>query len=286
MTRSKRALQEGGVNFCYSDESGTGDEPIATMVGIVVDALRMHVTKSDWVELLESLSGLTGRNIAELHTANFYNGNGVWRQLIGSVRSQVTTAILDWLTARKHQIVYASLYKTTYFEALEAQEIPEELNTPWRFLAFHLALAVQKYSQPEPKNKGNTILVFDNEYREETRFIDLVLNPPEWSDEYYVRKKKSSQLDQIVDVPYFHDSKHLPLLQVADFLAFYLRRYAELQEGVGPPVKFPEEVEKIGACIAQLKQCAIAPSNIYPKRQRSEAQDLFYRHAPASVRDL
>lgn len=283
---SKRLLSEDAVNFCYSDESGTGEEPIATMVGIIVDSMRMHKTKADWVELLEILSELTGRNIVELHTANFYSGNGVWRRLSGSVRAQVATAILDWLAERKHQIVYASVSKSSYFEALKTEEIPHELNTPWRFLAFHLTLAVQKYSQPEPKNKGHTVLVFDNEYREETRFCDLVLNPPVWSDEYYARKRKQAQLDQIVDVPYFHDSKHLPLLQVADFLAFFLRRYAELQEGVGPPAKFPDEIEKITACITQLKDRAIAPSHIYPRRQRTEAHDLFYRHAPQSIRDL
>ena len=283
---AKRLLSEDAVNFCYSDESGTGAEPIATMVGVIVDSMRMHKTKSDWVDLLDQLSQVTERRIVELHTADFYNGNGVCRRLSGLVRAQVASAILNWLAERKHQIVYASVQKEPYLESLKAQEIPEELNTPWRFLAFHLALAVQKYSQPEPKNKGHTVLNFDNEEREETRFIDLILNPPEWSDEYYPRKGKHAQLDQIVDVPHFHDSRHLPLLQVADFLAFFLRRYAELQEGVGPPAKFPDEIEKITACIAQLKDCAIATSHIYPRKQRTTAQDLFYRHAPASIRDL
>ena len=48
------------MKFCYCDESGTGDEPIAVMVGIVVDAQRMHLTKADWAELLETLSQLLG----------------------------------------------------------------------------------------------------------------------------------------------------------------------------------------------------------------------------------
>ena len=65
---NNRLLEEGSVNFCYSDESGTGEEPIATMVGIVVDAGRMHLTKGDWVDLLGILSHLTNRTIAKLHT--------------------------------------------------------------------------------------------------------------------------------------------------------------------------------------------------------------------------
>ncbi len=48
---------EGGwdVKFCYCDESGTGDEPLAMMVGVIVDAQRMHCTKHDWESLLSSL---------------------------------------------------------------------------------------------------------------------------------------------------------------------------------------------------------------------------------------
>lgn len=48
---------------------------------------------------------------------------------------------------------------------------------------------------------------------------------------------KQKQLDQIVDVPYFGDSREVVLIQVADFAAFFLRRYAEIQEGLGSSVR-------------------------------------------------
>jgi hypothetical protein len=44
------------MKVCYCDESGTGDEPIAVMVGVLVDSQRMHITKKDWCELLEQFS--------------------------------------------------------------------------------------------------------------------------------------------------------------------------------------------------------------------------------------
>ena len=165
------------MNFCYSDESGTGHEPIATMVGIVVDSSRMHLTKSDWNELLGDLSQMTGRRIVELHTSDFYKGNGVWRGIDGPTRADIITAVLNWLENRQHHVVYTSVLKSSYFEAVHAKAIPEEINTLWRFLAFHLVLAIQKYSQPEKAPKGNTVLEFDNEDQEESRFVDLVLNP-------------------------------------------------------------------------------------------------------------
>lgn len=273
------------MNFCYSDESGTGQEPIATMVGIVVDAQRMHLTKAHWNELITILNDLTKRPIVELHTADFYSGNGVWRGVDASTRSSVITAILDWLADRKHHLVYTSVLKKSYFAALETGGIPSEVNTIWRFLGFHLTLAVQKYSQPESGIKGNTLFVFDKEDREEDRFIRLVRTPPQWSDEYYGKKKNRSQLDQMVDVPCFGDSQYYPLIQVADFLAFLLRRYAEIQEG-SVPAKYDGEGERVTTWIGKLKERSISSANIYPKRRRSEAQDLFFRHAPPCIRNL
>jgi hypothetical protein len=36
------------MKFCYIDESGTGNEPHAAMVGIVVDALHKRPAKTGW----------------------------------------------------------------------------------------------------------------------------------------------------------------------------------------------------------------------------------------------
>jgi hypothetical protein len=47
------------------------------------------------------------------------------------------------------------------------------------------------------------------------RFTDLIDNPPPWSDAYYDRGTKQDQLDQVIDVPYFGDSREVPLIQLA-----------------------------------------------------------------------
>ncbi len=85
------------MKVCYCDESGTGDEPIAVMVGIVVDARRMHVTKEDWKALLEKLSRIVGKPIEEIHTRDFYAGNEKWRALPGPQRAEIITATFGWL---------------------------------------------------------------------------------------------------------------------------------------------------------------------------------------------
>jgi hypothetical protein len=253
------------------------------MVGIIVDAQRMHLTKTHWQNLLQYLSEETGHQIVELHTRNFYAGNGVFRDLYD--RQDITTAIFEWLAERKHHVVYASVVKQSYHQARQAGDIPAELNTVWRFLGFHLVLAMQRHCQREAKLKGHTIFVFDNEERERLRFTDLIHRPPAWSDAYYDRGRRQKQLDQVVDIPYFADSRDAALIQLADFAAFFLRRYAEIREGIIGP-RYADEAARVAGWVHALAGRRISGACIYPKKDREYAHELFFGHAPVSVREL
>lgn len=273
------------MKICYVDESGTGDEPIATMVGVIVDSQRMHLTKAHWGELLDALSRIVAKKLTELHTRDFYAGGGVWYHMKGPDRARAITAIFKWLIERKHHIVYASVVKKSYYDSLKDGKIPKELSTPWRFMAFHLLLALQKRYQREEKTKGNTIVIFDNEERERTRITDLINNPPAWSDAYYDKLKKQERLDQIVDVPYFGDSAEVPLIQVADLVTFFLRRYAEIKENHVPP-RYTDEPARIEEWAKMISELSIGRSFMYPAKARCEIGELFYSHAPKSIREM
>jgi hypothetical protein len=275
----------GRVNFCYCDESGTGEEPIAVMVGIVVDAQRMHITKDEWMLLLAHLSNLAGRQISELHTRNFYSGAGIWNGLDGIQRANILTAIFNWLAERKHQVVYSSVCKERYRQNFALQHIPDELNTIWRFLGFHLVLAMQKCCKSEAKNKGNTLFIFDNERREELRFTDIIKRPPAWSNEYYELKKNRKPLDQVIDVPYFGDSRDVALIQLADVASFFLRRYAEIKEAL-VPAKYDDEEERVTGWIDTFMTRSVGRSHIYRKAGRTAAEQMFYENASVSIRSL
>jgi hypothetical protein len=254
------------------------------MVGILVESQRMHITKQHWAGLLEELSVLAGRKISEIHTRNFYRGKGIWSGLTGEQRAQIITRIFRWLCERKHQVVYASVHKKDYQQ--NKSSVPAELGTIWRFLGFHLVLAIQKYcSASFEKTKGHTIFIFDNEKFEEARFPDLIMRPPAWSDEYYDRDTKQEALDQIVDVPYFGDSKEVALIQVADVAAFFLRRYAEIKEGLVPE-EYEGEEQRITNWIKDFVSLSIGRSHIYRRNGRCWSEDLFFQHAPHSIRDL
>lgn len=273
------------MKFCYCDETGTGEEPIAVLLGVVVDSHRMHVTKDHWQGLLDDLSKIVNRPLKELHTRDFYSGSGVWRSIDGPDRARVIDNVFKWIVDRKHSVVYSAVVKDKYFKEKKAGRIPTEVNTLWRFLGFHLILSMQKAFQGEKKNKGNTIFIFDNEERERSRFTDLVLNPPAWSDTYYCKKRKDERLNQIVDVPYFGDSCEVALIQVADFLAFFLRRYIEIKEGHSTP-KYRDEESRLEGWISTLASILINRTAMYPKRSRCECAEMFYQLAPEAIRKI
>lgn len=282
---SKYPASEDDVYSCYADESGTGSEPIATMAGIIIDLQRRRQTAQDWAELLDTLSGRVGHPIHELHAAAFYPGNGIWRIFDGPERAGVIQDILDWIRTRKHKAVYSAVMKSSFAKSRNAGRILSGIDTYWRLLAFHLTLAVQKCHQTKPENKGCTYMLFDHAGSEERPFIKLVKDPPAWSDSYYIPKTRV-RLDQVLDTtPIFVDSKDHQFLQVADFLAFLLRRYAEVEGGVGRS-PYSGEREKLRGWVRQVRECSLGSSYIYLRKGRTEAHDLFYDHAPAAIREI
>lgn len=120
---------EKRVKFCYIDESGTGNEPFGVMAGIIVDAKRMRVTKAEWQELLDILSGILGKEIMEIHTRDFYPGNSPWRGLAGDVRARLITVIFDWLRLRKHKIVFTAVQRAKFDNEFSATEFAADIGS-------------------------------------------------------------------------------------------------------------------------------------------------------------
>ncbi|RAP57145.1 DUF3800 domain-containing protein [Oleiagrimonas sp. MCCC 1A03011] len=266
------------MKFCYLDESGTGGQPVAVMVGVIADAQRMHLTKAAWSELLTELSKLVGQELQEFHAHRFYSGSGVWKELDGEERSSLIAAIIKWMKARKHKIVYSAIDQAVFKK--KVSEISELKGMSiWKTLALHSVLAIQRSQQAESKNKGNTVLVFDEAVKEKQRFTKILLSPPDWTDEYYSRKRKQAQLDQIVDVPHFVDSKLVPLVQVADLYAFLLRRYFSLSSGLEGE-KYRGESEKVAVWAREILNQTVGSAHIFPKIGVGKAAKIFLQMCP------
>lgn len=272
------------MKFCYLDESGLGEEPIAVMAAVIVDGSRMHITKQDWADLLEILSKITKNDIKEFHARKFYSGSGLWSSLDGKKRAEIISQILEWLKVRKHKISFGAIDKQKFNSKLVSSSELKQLETVWCALGLHQLLVVQKYNQGVKGVKGHTIFIFDEEVKERDRFWQLASKPPEWTDSYYMRKKKNPPLDQMIDVPYFGNSEKIHLLQIADLLAYLVRVFIEIKENHTSP-RYQDEANRMDGWMAQMQQLSLPTVTRYPKN-RCKCADLFFECAPESLRSL
>jgi len=273
------------MKFCYFDESGMGEEPYLVVAGIIVDATRMHVTKDAWAEFLAYLSKSAGRQVDEFHSREFYRGNGAWRGTDGAKRARIVEAILVWVENRKHKCVFSGIDKGEYKKKSKDDERLMQFKSMWCAAAMHCTLQVQKQHQREEKTKGHSVLIFDREVSKETNLNLLIHKSPEWIDSFYGRGKKQTALDQVVDVPFFADSKHILLAQVADLFAYILRTSAEIEDGILKE-KYKDEAEKMRDWSGRIAKIALPRSSRYPAKGRCQAAQLFWDLAPLPLREL
>ena len=266
------------MKFCYVDESGQGAENLI-MVGVVVDAQRMKPTKSYWDGLINQWNRDSGGRIQELKTGQLYRGNDSWRQWDGGDRNKLIEGVIDWMVERKHAVTFGAVSKLALDGARPAYDLGGlENSSQWSIAALHLILGIQKQYQGNKGNKGNTVFVFDDASKGD-ELVRLVKKPPHVTDGFYSRNRKQSQLDQVIDIPYFADSEHVGLIQAADLFAFILRLYADLK---GDPLtqKYDGEFERVQGWIGQLKPLLLADSMRWPQNSSDPCVSFLRAIAP------
>jgi len=271
------------MKFCYVDESGRGSAPVIVLAGVVVDAQRMHVTKDDWDELIRDLNEISGGKVAELKAGHLYRGNDYWREWDAGERTALIEDIIRWMKARHHAVTFGAVVKQKLTEFRKNWEFDPALETAseWTVAALHLVLTIQKRYQREERNKGKTVFVFDHA-READELLNILGSPPSWTDGFYERGKKQRSLDQVIDVPYFADSKRVGLLQVADLFAYLLRLYAELADDMTPE-KFDGETKRLEQWIGDLAEVLLPDAARWPKNSKDPCVQFYRELAPPSL---
>lgn len=270
------------MKFCYLDETGTGQEPVVILVGIIIDIQRMNRTKLEWNGLFDELSQLAKKPITEIHAKDLIPGNDAWRGVDPNTRVQVVDTILNWLGTRNHRVTFSAIDKSRFGTCADIRK--SALKNEWVASAFHIALSLQKEHQSKEKNKGHTVLIFDKG-KEPIELVELLINPPEWSDTFYNRGKKQSQLDQIIDVPFYADSQHISLIQIADLICYVLRRYSEIKD-YGSAENYSGELARYEGWVEKIKALCIATNQRYKKRGACDTSKFFAELAPSSLTKL
>ena len=281
------------MKFCYADESGHGAE-ITVIVGVIVDSTRMHRTKADWNELINDWNDLLSksddsqsRKILELKGRELYRGNAAWRTLDGGERTRLIELVIRWMCERKHKVTFGAVCKSklpAYRASFDLEGFQD--TSEWCIAAMHLILGLQKHHQKEKRNKGHTLIVFDKiSEKKENELLKFVLDLPVALGVFYNQQDRALPLDQIIDVPYFADSKHVGLIQVADLFAYILRLYSDIREGFMVE-KFEGEQMRLQEWIGLMRPVLLPDSARWKRYSENSCEDFLRNVAPPSLLSL
>jgi hypothetical protein len=273
------------MKFCYADESlDDASERVQVMVGIVADAQRLNRSRIEFSEIFELVERAFPEALKELKGSRIFYGRGGWRDVPPKIRKDVFRQFCEWIGDRKHQLAISAIDIGRFGARLPA-DYPNALRDLWLAGALHIALQLQKLHQTIKKNKGHTVLIFDENKAKVDKLNEALFAPPEWTETYYEKRKKQAPLDQIIDSAFFTKSHHAGFVQVADLFAFVFRRYAELAE-YGAEPSYAGEKDDIDPLVKLLVPRLIPRSHRCPKHPKDECAATFVDLTPGCLIDL
>ncbi|MBT4209976.1 MAG: DUF3800 domain-containing protein [Candidatus Komeilibacteria bacterium] len=262
------------MKIVYIDESGKDKKsPFAVLCGISFDHNRMSKTKKDWLHFIKWLNK-EGVRTSEMHTSQFFAGKGCWYTLKGDKRKKITEGVIHWINKRAHEFCVVAADKKI-FTAKKDEKISVYKNI-WFFLSTHLIFAFSKRYQGENGTKGDFIGIFD-EGCVGSEFSDFILSDDANTlFKEYTGVKKC--LIKLSDAPLSANSKHSSLIQIADFIVFFVRRKIELEYNMKE--EYLGEKKDIDIFYKGLLKNKMQQRFIYKKAGRSNIEDIFYSTAP------
>lgn len=259
--------------LCYADESGYAgskfdkSQPVLTMVGMFPNAYNYHRSDSEFKEVFSIIKEQIP--IAELKGQQIYRGRGKWETIPPDTRDKVIEFYVNWITKRKHHLIILSVDNEMFFHLKKSGEHDQyfkALTCPYLLAGLHMALVVQKCNRNKAKNKGKTLMIFDEQDQYSDRLTDLIFCPPDFIDDFvrYDAKKEEHRLNQIIDTCFFVKSHHSSMAQVVDIVAYLHRLHLELT-AYGFSEKYKGEKDKINKWIGKISGKIVPFNFTYPK---------------------
>lgn len=220
------------MKFLYVDESGNeGNVPYLTFFGFYVDGYRLKKVMSQARPLLDAIANAYPENLRELKSSRLVNGAGAWRRVDANERKRLFRTLTGFVSESGCH-GYAYILNRQEYRSRQAQnQVPDWASNEWQTGALALSMFLQRDNNDAKKNKGLSVLIFDDNQAELPRLSDFLLSSTPDVDAYYERKRRAEPFDQIIDTAFSIKSDHSHLVQISDACAFALRRRAELELG-------------------------------------------------------
>jgi hypothetical protein len=277
------------VFLFYADESGhTGgqaapEQPVLVVAGILVNTHAAGKTRREFRELMDELAEMAGQPLRELKAQALFRGRREWGNVSPESRAEARNRVLEWLADRGHTVVASGIVYARLDEAVAACAAFDGVR-PRVLATVHTALAIQKAhyaTSPAAQRRKASILFYDHQGDDQPQVARAIANPPEWALEFVGDRTTGDELSAIVDTAYFVDSQQAPLIQLADFVAYMIRRKAELDEGVAET--FLGERAILDDIFGRLEPLLLDRTHCLPRRPRNATREALRLLSPACL---
>lgn len=247
------------MKFLYVDESGNSNEDrFLTFFGVQIDAYKLKASMKVARPLLRDVANAFPENLRELKTSRMVNGKGGWRNVDPEERKCLFLRLCAFPSEVSGRGIAFIVDRERYADA--DNNCPGWAATPWLTGAISIAMFAQSLNQDLQKNKGLTVLIFDDNKVELPKLSSFLVESCPDVDEFYARSAKAEPFDHIIDTAFAIKSEQSELVQVSDACAYAIRRKAELELG-------GEEEEWDGELDLMQQACGKFASRVqFPKR--------------------
>lgn len=258
---------------CYIDESGhcgkkyNPDQPVEVLCGVLTDVSKLFKTQR---ELDSIFRFLRRKNIplSELKASDAYRGRKHWSGVKPKTRDKIFELILTWAEERTCKYVLCPIDALEFFNKKQnGCRTCATLQYPYEAGSLNVLLAVERLHKSKKKNKGKTLIVFDEQHAHNPNLTKILENDLSFTDDFTGYKTKPQtklqerRLSQIIDVPHFSKSHLSVLIQLADWAAFIATLYLNIKV-YGQKEKYPGELDKITRWYKRIGKSLIAHTAI------------------------
>lgn len=233
------------MHLCYVDEAGsTGknlkdkQQPVFVMAGVLVSDEKWRKTESEIRQVIKSAYGVAVPPDFELHASELLapEGAGPFAGWERDRRNQLALDVLNLVEGRKHQVLLQIAHK----KQVEATPSPGkgfgfDWKDPWEVgFAAVLTMAEEflRSNRTGPSSTGMVVIDHEPTYLEVVRT--------------HSRDRQLAtgwrQVRKVMEIGYSAVSHANPMIQLADLVAFTMKKWSESQAGYGktwPPEAAP-----------------------------------------------
>lgn len=240
------------------------------MAGVLPNAYTYHRSDAEFRQIFEIINGEVP--LDEIKGRQIYRGRGAWEDIHPESRDDVIEFYLDWISQRPHRLLISAVDNSRYFNYVNAN--PDDpyvtaMPSPYLFSGLHIAATVQKLNKGQERNKGKTLLIYDEQSEFSDQLAQLLFDPPEFIDQYvpYDSSEDSVRLSQVIDTAFFVKSHHSSMAQVVDIVSFLVCLHLRL-EHYGMQEAYDGERQKIREWVARIQDRYASIASMYPKTSR------------------